>query len=163
MNSRFLISVYKLLPRPVIATIVRMVKPTYPIGVVAVVFDEEKRILFLRHTYHEPAWRLPGGLMERGEDPAAVAVRELMEEANCQIESLGVIDASHEAYTFDVVVLGRLVKEGPFEENAEICDKAWLRFDEMPPLASRHLAFIERARAFLCWRDGQDAEREEYR
>lgn len=149
MNSRFLISVYNVLPKPLTAAVVRLVKPTYPIGVVAVVFDEQNRVLLLQHTYHRPAWRLPGGLMEKGETPAAVVVREMMEEANCQVEPLGVIDALHEAHTFDVVVLARLVYEDAFQKSAEICARRWVHTDELHHLSSTHEHFIQRAKDLL--------------
>ncbi|WAH37666.1 NUDIX hydrolase [Alicyclobacillus dauci] len=145
MNSRLLVKLYSVLPRTVTARVVRLLKPTYNIGVVALVFDSEGRILVLRHTYHRPDWRLPGGLMERGESPEEVAVREVMEEAYCRIEAPIVLDAMHEAHTFDVAVLARLVDEFPFEPNAEIDERKWVRAEDLPALPSSHLRFIRRA------------------
>jgi ADP-ribose pyrophosphatase YjhB (NUDIX family) len=48
-------------------------------GVLAVPLTPEGRLVLLRLTY-APGWRLPGGGVERGEDPRAAALRELREE-----------------------------------------------------------------------------------
>lgn len=45
-----------------------MPKPTFTIGVFAVIFDEKNRILFCHRTDYD-LWNLPGGCMEHGETP----------------------------------------------------------------------------------------------
>lgn len=87
--------------------------------------------------------------MERGENPEAVVLREVMEEANCRIESLAIVDAVHEAHTFDVAVLARLVDESSFVPNAEVCDRRWVHIDELPQLPASQMRFIHRARAIM--------------
>ena len=43
-------------------------------------FDENGRLLLIRHSYGSGSWMLPGGGIARGEDPLAAAQRELAEE-----------------------------------------------------------------------------------
>ncbi|WP_343312472.1 NUDIX domain-containing protein [Brucella sp. BE17] len=57
------------------------------LGVRAIVFDEEKNLVFLvRHTY-VPGWQLPGGGVERGETFGQALEKELREEANIVLKS----------------------------------------------------------------------------
>ncbi len=55
------------------------------LGTRTAVFDEERRVLLVRHTY-APGWLLPGGGVERGETIHQSAVRELQEEASIQVD-----------------------------------------------------------------------------
>jgi 8-oxo-dGTP pyrophosphatase MutT (NUDIX family) len=50
------------------------------LGVRAVVFDTENRVLLIKHTY-TPGWHFPGGGVEKHETIAAAMTRELEEES----------------------------------------------------------------------------------
>jgi|SRR5579875_196258 len=149
MFSRLVVGVYKRLPRTVTSRLVRLLKPTFPVGVVAVIFNDDGQVLVLKHTYHSPAWRLPGGLMERGESPQQTAVREAKEEANCVIEPLAIVDAENLAYTFDVAVVARLIVQNPFVRNAEVSEYTWAGIDELPTIPKSQYAFIRRGANYL--------------
>ncbi|GAA4214955.1 NUDIX hydrolase [Actinocatenispora rupis] len=90
--------VFHRLPSRVRRRVVRTVAPTYTLGAVTLLLDAasvpagvpahvvpaEARILLL----HQPpgfGWTLPGGLIERGEEPRACAARELAEEAGIEL------------------------------------------------------------------------------
>jgi 8-oxo-dGDP phosphatase len=79
--------------------------------VLTVVLDEQDRILMLwRHRFatDEWGWELPGGILERGEDPADCAVREVVEETGWCPDSMrhllsfqpmpGMVDTPHKVY-----------------------------------------------------------------
>jgi 8-oxo-dGTP pyrophosphatase MutT (NUDIX family) len=55
------------------------------LGVRVVVFDEEGRVLLVKHTY-TPGWHFPGGGVEPGETCEASLVREAEEEASITLE-----------------------------------------------------------------------------
>ena len=60
---------------------VHLIVPKQRIGVGLVVFDEQDRVLLLKHVFHpKTPWGLPGGWLGRDESPEQCALRELMEE-----------------------------------------------------------------------------------
>src|SRR5579875_3665437 len=100
-----LVRVYGGMPAWLRSLAIRLLKPTYPIAVVVVVFNARQEFLRLRHTYRDPAWRLPGGLVERGEDVAVAAAREVYEEASCVVRVLHIVDAVATGPSFDVAIV----------------------------------------------------------
>ena len=53
----------------------------YTIGVAAVIFNGDGRVLLVEHAYHPRfPWGLPGGWINADEDPSAAIARELSEE-----------------------------------------------------------------------------------
>ncbi len=147
--NRFVVSLYRRLPKCVSALGVRLLKPTFPIGVVAVVYDELGRVLLLQHTYDTPIWRLPGGLMEKGETPSQTAIREVREEANCLVKPIAVVDASTAIRTFDVAVLAQLLRQEAFSPNSEIRAYRWVHVLELPDLPQTQYRFIQAALRFV--------------
>lgn len=57
-------------------------KVTY--GACAVIQDSRGRVLLAHHTYRKQAWGLPGGLIDRSEQPFEAVARELREELGVQ-------------------------------------------------------------------------------
>jgi 8-oxo-dGTP pyrophosphatase MutT (NUDIX family) len=48
-------------------------------------FDDEGRVLLIRHSYGSGNWMLPGGGLGRHEDPLDAALRELAEETGLRL------------------------------------------------------------------------------
>ena len=139
------VRVYAITPRWISHQFVRMVKPTHPIGVVALVLDDANQVLILRHTYHDPPWRLPGGLLERGEQPFDTAVREVREEAGIDVRPLAVISSRLLLYSFDVVVLCVPVQTHPFCVNTEVSERRWQPVHDVAHLPQEHQEFVAQA------------------
>ena len=57
-------------------------------SVLVIAFDAAGRVLLVRHSYGPPVWALPGGGIDRGEDPADAAVREFGEELGCPLSEV---------------------------------------------------------------------------
>jgi 8-oxo-dGTP diphosphatase len=90
----------------------------------------------------EGVWALPKGLIARGEDPEATAVREVAEETGCEGDSVGKLGDVRYVYTlrgqrvFKVVSFylvryrrGR-IGQIPDEFRREVAAARWLPLDE---------------------------------
>ena len=66
---------------------VRIWMPRHYVGAVGVVFDDVGHILLVEHVFRPYyPWGLPGGWVERGENPADTVRRELKEELGMTVE-----------------------------------------------------------------------------
>lgn len=81
---RSLLRLFGVLPKQVRRTIVRVLRPTWTAGAVAVIEREDGRWLFVRPVYRK-GWTLPGGLVDRGESPTTSVVREMKEELGVDV------------------------------------------------------------------------------
>lgn len=74
-------------------------------------FDQDDRILLIRHSYGSGNWMLPGGGIGRGEDPLAAGLRELAEETGCKLNGARVYEVIEEPLYGTVnhvhVIIGR--------------------------------------------------------
>jgi len=59
--------------------VIRLLSPTYAVGALVIVRRPDGHVLLVRQSYR-PNWFLPGGLLQRGEQPVQAAARELREE-----------------------------------------------------------------------------------
>lgn len=73
--------------RWLLAVAVRLVVPRHYVGAVGAIFNEAGQVLVMEHVFrpHFP-WGLPGGWVERGENPADTVRREVQEELGMSIE-----------------------------------------------------------------------------
>lgn len=65
----------------------RLFGPQNHVGTIGAVFNKYGQVLLVEHVFRiDYVWGLPGGWVERGEDPATAIVREVKEELNVEIE-----------------------------------------------------------------------------
>lgn len=104
------------------------------LGVFAMVFDEEGRILCVRMNYATRNWTTPGGRVEAGESPVAALKRETLEESGYEIEVGELIGAYWKTYADDVVLCfeGRVLSRSPWMANEEISEVRWFHRRELP-------------------------------
>lgn len=66
---------------------VKLFAPRNQVGAMAVVFNDLGQVLLVEHVFRpQQPWGLPGGWVERGENPADSIQRELQEELNLTVE-----------------------------------------------------------------------------
>ncbi|GII21988.1 NUDIX hydrolase [Planosporangium mesophilum] len=124
--------------------LVRMGSTQYVIGAVTIVRDADAdppgRILLLRQP-PGPGWSIPGGILNRGEHPAAGAARELAEETGIRVEPARLRPGVPNA----IVHTGGRWVDMVFEvsvpaddaltiDEAEVHEAAWYPLDALPRL-----------------------------
>jgi 8-oxo-dGTP pyrophosphatase MutT (NUDIX family) len=131
--------------------LVRLTRPRFSAGVVGVLFNPVGEVLIVEHVYHTaPRWGLPGGYVERGEDPEVTVVREMREELELSVEVVRalIIERASFAAHLDVAYLcqsdhsvGRL--------SSELLEYRWVQPDQLPPLRAFHRRAISQALAVM--------------
>ncbi|GMM93440.1 NUDIX domain-containing protein [Qipengyuania sp. MTN3-11] len=97
--------------------------------------DGEGRVLLVRHSYGPEGWHLPGGGLQRGEDPGDAAVRELAEETGCRAEGLVLVGrleetlsgSPHTAHLFACTT-----RDPPQIDGREIAEARFFTIDTLP-------------------------------
>lgn len=84
MWDRLVVAAYSRAPERPRRALVRLVTPAYRVGVLAVVFRPDGRLLLVDQPYVR-GWSLPGGDLKRGEEPGAGLARELREELGLDV------------------------------------------------------------------------------
>lgn len=106
-------------------------------------FDEAGRVLLIRHSYGSGNWMLPGGGIDRGEEPLAAALRELQEECGCildQPQLFAVIEEPLYGTINRVHLISGLAKGIPCGDGREVIELGFFRATELPQPLSPALA-----------------------
>jgi 8-oxo-dGTP pyrophosphatase MutT (NUDIX family) len=82
---RLALRTFRALPRPLRILAVRIIAPHHTVGALCFLERDDGRVLLLRQ-YHRDGLTLPGGLLNRGEDPARAVVREVREETGLAVD-----------------------------------------------------------------------------
>lgn len=132
--------------------VVRTIAPSFTVGAMCFIERADGRILLVRHVYRN-RWGVPGGLLQRREEPDVGARREVREEVGLDIELLGeprvVVDA--EPQRVDLVYRARPADGADPDAVApgspEILEVAWFATDALPELQHETAqAFVTLAR-----------------
>ena len=89
--------------------------------------DEQGRVLAVRTTYLGPGWMLPGGRVERMEQPHVAAARETLEETGMRVRVEGLVlldarSATGVSFVFRGTVLGGELAP----QFGEIAEVGWI-------------------------------------
>lgn len=100
-----------------------------------IVTDFEDRLLLLRHSYGPDVWSLPGGGMDKGEEPAQCARRELMEEVGMQLDALepmGTIEEVISGCHHTAHIFHGISSDGPVPDQREIVEAKFFPVHSLP-------------------------------
>ena len=127
---------------------VRLVEPRFTVTAGAVVVDERGRVLLLKHVFRKGSgWGIPGGFIEKGEQPEEALRRELREEVGLEIENAEIAFVRTLKKAVQVEIIFRCRPRGTIKPRGpEIKDAAWFDRDNLPPeLGHDQRRIIERA------------------
>jgi ADP-ribose pyrophosphatase YjhB (NUDIX family) len=133
------LQVYRRLPVWARRRVVRTIAPGYTVGSMCFIERDDGALLLVRLSYRE-RWGVPGGLLKRGEEPAAAAHREVREEVGVEVDLVGepAVVVDHEAQRVDLVYRARLAPgqsaEAARPGSPEIDEARWFPAAELPEL-----------------------------
>ena len=129
---------------------VRLVEPRFTVTAGAVVVDERGRVLLLNHVFRVgTGWGIPGGFMEKGEQPEEAFRRELREEIGLELESAEIAfvrTLKQAAAGRDHLSLPPARRASQSARSFEIKSAEWFAPDALPPeLSADQRGLIKRA------------------
>ncbi len=128
----------------------RLRQPWITVGVLGAVFNTDGQLLIVEHVFHPICpWGLPGGWMERDEDPAHTITRELLEETGLTVTAecpLLIRSAPALRHHLDIAYLCR-AESGTIRLSPELLDYRWIDPTDPPLLLTFHRQVVEAALA----------------
>jgi len=144
MSRTIVYRIWGRLPTPAQVLLHYLLAPKITLGVSAVATDAQGRVLLVRHTYRQPAWDLPSGLVERGEQPDAAVARELMEELGLVATVGPLLHADRRPHRRHLTLYYSVRIEGtPRQDGVEIDAYRYVAPDDLPAvLGTHHLPWL---------------------
>lgn len=148
MLKKVLGALWRHIPRSVRRWGVRLAEPRFTVTAGAVIVDDNGRVLLLNHVFRTGSgWGIPGGFIEKGEQPEAGLRRELREEIGLELESAEIAFVRTLKRPSQVEIIFRGRARGKTEsQSVEIKSADWFALDQLPKgLPRDQHELIERA------------------
>jgi 8-oxo-dGTP diphosphatase len=130
----------------------RLIQPRFTAGAVGVLLDASgERVLLVEHVFHAVRpWGMPGGWIDRNEEPSRAVEREFYEETGLQVRAvrpLVIRLATDVRGHMDMIYLCETVGERePIRLSKELLAYRWTPLDDLPPLGNEQREAIQAAR-----------------
>ena len=134
------LAVFRRLPDPMRRVVVHAATPSFTVGAVAVLRRGDGRLALVRQR-HSLGWALPGGLLNRGETPAAGLIREIAEELGIVLDltllPIPYAAVNSAARRVDVVYFIDAPKGARLrsEDDIEVTGTGWFALDDLPEVS----------------------------
>ena len=143
--KRLLLHFWRELPIPNWARNSVLVLTSYKfiVGVLAVIVDDQGRLLLFRHTYiKDTPWGHPGGGAKQ-ENLSVALQRELMEESNFLIHVNDPIAIVHNGKRQINYLFACTLVEDNFKPSEEVEDYGFYPLDDLPSIVAPHYSMIQ--------------------
>jgi ADP-ribose pyrophosphatase YjhB (NUDIX family) len=113
---------------------IKLWHPRFAVSAGAIVTDSGGRVLLLKHRFRPGSgWGLPGGFLEKGEQPDEALRRELREEIGLEVGELKLIAtrAFKRARQVEIVFSGQAIGDTD-QLSFEIQEAVWFKPGEFP-------------------------------
>ena len=127
---------------------VRLVHPRFTVTAGAVIFNDKAQVLLLKHRFRPGSgWGLPGGFLEKGEQPIETLRRELREEIGLEVEEVEIFTVRSFSKPKQVEVLFRCRSNGSLKPQTMEVERAeWFSVESLPQgLPRDQKLLVERA------------------
>lgn len=137
MLMQLLGKIWKRMPRGMRARVARSIQVKFTVSAAAVVTNAEGQVLLLNHILRpDSGWGIPGGFVDRGEQPEETLRREVREETGLDLEDVRLHRVRTLGRHIEVIFTARGIGE-PQVMSREITELRWFDIDSMPPETSR--------------------------
>lgn len=118
---------------------VRFSQARFTVTTGAVIVDKNNRILLLKHVFRAGSgWGIPGGFINKGEQPEEAIRREVREEIGLELERVELIFLRTLKKTSQVEIYFRALPVGASQPRSiEIKSASWFEPDKLPEGLSR--------------------------
>ena len=147
--------IWRLLPGRVRRWSMRVTHARFTVTAGALIFNDEGRVLLLKHRFRAGSgWGLPGGFLEKGEQPLEALKRELREEIGMEIEAAEIFASRSFKRPRQVEILFLCRANGDVKPRAMEVERAeWFSLDSLPEgLPRDQRVLVERAASDVCSR-----------
>ena len=134
--------VWKFLPRTVRQRISRSVQFKFTVSAAGIITNEKGEVLLLDH-YLRPdsGWGVPGGFMEKGEQPEAAFRREIREETGIEVRDVEIHRVRTLGRHIEVIYTAHASGEAQ-AISREIRESRWFAPEDVPKEMSRDQQFL---------------------
>jgi 8-oxo-dGTP pyrophosphatase MutT (NUDIX family) len=127
----------------------RVLNPSFMVGAMALIQDEQGRILILEHTYRrEWPWGLPGGWLKQAESPETGLAREVFEETGLRVRVDRILGAEFWGSSQLDLLFRCTVESGTYQSSDETGLHRWVLPEELPELLPNQIALLRKAGLF---------------
>ncbi|MBC8030836.1 MAG: NUDIX domain-containing protein [Pyrinomonadaceae bacterium] len=141
-------AIWRGVPKSLRRWTIRVSQSHFAVSAGAIITDNEGRVLLLKHRFRpSPGWGIPGGFIEKGEQPEDALRRELREEVELEVKDVKLLAtrAFNEPKQIEILFTARAIDDTE-RLSFEIQKAAWFSLDELPPdLPKDQVELIKRA------------------
>ena len=127
----------------------RVLNPSVMVGAMALIQDDQGRMLVLEHTYRrEVPWGLPGGWLKHAESPEAGLTREVFEETGLNVKVGSLLAADFWGSSQLDLLFRCKVESGTYQSSDETGLHRWALLRDLPELLPNQRALLRKAGLF---------------